>query len=52
MESELSDIFWVKLSRQKCKLLSPRGTQSRAASAVFCLFLKKHTNMLNQTVKI
>ena len=49
MRSELFCIFWVKLV---AKNIVPDflGTQHRAASAVWCLFLKKYTNFLNQTV--
>ena len=43
MESELPDIYIV--------LGFPR-IQQRDASAVWCLFQKKHTNILNQTVTL
>ena len=43
MGSELSGIFQVKLVAKNIVSL---GTQDKAASAVSCLFLKKHTNVL------
>ena len=49
MESDLFCMFWVKLAANTIVLGSP-GTQSWAASAVWCLFLKKHTHFRNQTV--
>ena len=50
MESEFSGVFLCKTGGQNLVLRSP-GTQSRAASAVWCLFLKKHTNVVNQTAR-
>ena len=49
MESELFCIFWAKLVGKNIVLGFP-GTQRRAASAAWCLFLNKYTNFLNQTV--
>ena len=49
MESELSGIFQVKVVTKNI-VFGFLGTQSEAAFAVLCLFLKKHTNFLNQTV--
>ena len=51
MESELSGIFQVKVVTKNI-VFGFLGTQSEAAFAVLCLFLKKHTNFLNQTVTI
>ena len=44
MQSELSDIFHVKLVAKNIVLVCP-GTQHQTVSAVWCLFLKKHTNV-------
>ena len=49
MESELSDIFWVKVIAKNIPLGS-LGTQRQAVFAIWCLFLKKHANFQNQTV--
>ena len=49
MGSELFCVFWVKLVTKNIVFGFP-GTQRRGASAVWCLFLKKYTNFLNQTV--
>ena len=51
MESKLSGIFRVKLVAKYIVLESP-GTEGQAASAMRCLFLKKHTNVVNQTVRL
>ena len=51
MESEFSGIFRVKLVA-KIIVLGSQGTQRRAVSAVWCLFLKKHTNVVNHTVRV
>ena len=51
MESELSSIFRVKVITTNIVLGSP-GTQREAVSAVWCPFLKKHTNALSQTVTL
>ena len=40
-----------KSSRQNI-LLGSLGTQHQAASAIWCLFLKKHTRFLNQTLTL
>ena len=50
MKSELSSIFQVKVVT-KNKVFGSLGTQGKAVFAV-CLFLKKHTNFLNQTVTL
>ena len=42
MESELSGIFRVKLFAR----------YNQAVSTIWCLFLEKHTNILNRTVGI
>ena len=51
MESELSDIFRVKVVANNV-LLGSLGTQHQAVFAMWCLFLKKHTNFQNQTVTL
>ena len=51
MESEFLGIFPVKVVA-KNTLLGSQGTQRQAAFAMWCLFLKKQTNFLNQTVKL
>ena len=51
MESELSGIFQVKVVPKNIVFVS-LGTQGKAAFAVWCLFLKKHTNFLNKTVTL
>ena len=50
MESELLDIFRVKVVAKNI-LLGSLGTQRQAVFGV-CLFLKKQTNFLNQTVTL
>ena len=50
MESELSSIFRVKVVAKNI-LLRTLGTQRQAVFAMWCLFLKKKTNLLNQTVR-
>ena len=49
MESELSGIFQVKVVTKNI-VFGSLGTQRKAA--VLCLFLKKHTNFLSQTVTL
>ena len=49
MEFEHSGIFWVKKIAKNIRLGS-LGTQRHVVSAMWCFFLKKHTNFLNQTV--
>ena len=49
MKSELCGIFRVKMVAKNIGLGS-LGTQRQAAFAVWCLFLQKNTNFLNQTV--
>lgn len=52
IESEVSSIFRVKLMVKNI-LFGPWGCNTElAASAVWCLFLKKHTNVVNQTVRV
>ena len=51
MEFELSGIFRVKVVA-KTILFGSLGTQRQAVLAVRCLFLKKHTNFLKQTVTL
>ena len=50
-EFSLSSIFQVKVVAKNINLES-LGTKSQAVSAVWWLFLKKHTNFLNQTVTL
>ena len=47
MESDLPDIIRVKVVASNF-LLGSLGTQHQAVFAIWCLFLKKHTNFLNQ----
>ena len=49
MESELPGIIQVKAVAKNI-LLRSLGTQHQAVFAMSCLFLKKHTKFLNQTV--
>ena len=49
MEFELSGIFRVKVIIKNI-VLGSLGTQRQAVLAVWCLVLKKHTNILNQTL--
>ena len=49
MESEFSDIFQVQVVTKNI-LFEYLETQRRAVFAMWCLFLKKHANFLNQTV--
>ena len=49
MEFELSGIFLVKVVAKNIVLVT-LGTQRQAVLAVWCLFLKKYTNFLNQTL--
>ena len=49
MEFQLSRIFRVKVVVKNI-VLGFLGTQRQAVLAVWCLFLKKHTNFLNQTL--
>ena len=49
MEFQLSRIFRVKVVVKNI-VLAFLGTQRQAVLAVWCLFLKKHTNFLNQTL--
>ena len=51
MESELSGIFRVKLVAKNILLVSLEN-QRQDGFAIKCLFLKKHTNFLNQTVTL
>ena len=51
IESELSGLFQVKVAAKNI-VFGSLGTQRKAAFAVWCLFLKKHTNILNQTVTL
>ena len=51
LESEFSDIFWIKLFAKYIVLWS-QGTQHGQIFAVSYLFLKKHTNNLNRTVTL
>lgn len=51
IKSELSDIFRVKVVT-KYIVIGYLGTQSQVAFAVWCLFLKKDTNFLNQAVTL
>ena len=51
MDSESFGIFRVKLVAKNI-VLGPLGTQHQAVLAVWCLFLKKHTKFLNQTVTL
>ena len=46
MEFELFGIFWVKVGTKNLVL----GTQCQVVLEVWCLFLKKHTNFLSQTI--
>ena len=48
MEFQLSRIFRVKVVVKNI-VLGFLGTQRQAVLAVWCLFLKKHTNFQNQT---
>ena len=48
---ELSGIFWVKVVAKNI-VLGSLGTQHQAFFAVWCHFLKKHANFLNQTVTL
>ena len=49
MEFELSGIFLVKVVAKNI-VLGSLGTQLQVVLAAWCLFLKKHTNFLNQTL--
>ena len=49
MEFQLSRIFRVKVVVKNI-VLGFLGTKRQAVLAVWCLFLKKHTNFLNQTL--
>ena len=49
MESELSDISRVNVVSKNI-VLEYLGTQREAVSAVWRLFLKKHKNIVNQTL--
>ena len=49
MKSELLGIIRVKVVA-KNMLLGSLGTQYQPVFAMRCLFLKEHTNFLNQTV--
>ena len=51
MQSELSDIFRVKVVAKNI-LLGSLATQRQAVFAMWCLFLKKHTNFPNETVTL
>ena len=51
MGSEFSGIFGVNVVA-KNTVFGSLGTQHQAVSAVWCLFLKKYTNVLNQTVTL
>ena len=51
MEFEHSVIFQIKLVTKNI-LPGSMGTQSQAVFAMWCLFLKKHTYFLNQTVTL
>ena len=51
MEFELSGIFRVKVVAKNI-VLGSLGTQRQAVLAVCCLFLKKYTNFMKQTVTI
>ena len=51
MKSELPGIIRVKVVTQNI-LLGSLGTQHQAVFAMWCLFLKKHTKFLNQTVTL
>ena len=51
MKSELSSISRVKVVTKYIVLGSLR-IQRQAVFAVLCLFLKKHSNFLNQTVTL
>ena len=51
VEFEPSGIFQVKVVTEDI-VLGSLGTQRKAAFAIWCLFLKKHTNFLNQTVTL
>ena len=49
MKSEVFGIFRVKVVTKYIGIGS-LGTQKQASFTVWCLFLKKNTNFLNQTV--
>ena len=49
MKSEIPGIILVKVVAKNI-LLASLGTQHQAVFAMLCLFLKKHTKFLNQTV--
>ena len=51
MKSELSGIFRIKLVA-KYIVLGSQGTQRGHVFAVWYLFLKTHTNNMNQTVTL
>ena len=51
MEFELAGIFRVKVVAKNI-LLGSLGTQRQAVLAVSCLFLKKHTHFLKQTITL
>ena len=51
MQTEFSGVFRVKLIAKNIVLEFP-GIQGQVVSAVWCLFLKKHTNALKQTVTV
>ena len=51
VEFKPSGIFQVKVVTEDIVFRS-LGTQRKAAFAIWCLFLKKHTNFLNQTVRL
>ena len=52
MESELSTFFfWVKLDAKNI-VLGSLGDQCRVVSAAWCIFMKKHADVLNHTVRL
>ena len=51
LESDLPGIIRLKVVAKNI-LLGSLGTQHRAVFAMWCHFLKKHTNFLNQTVAL
>ena len=50
MEPELSIIFRVKIVAKNV-VLGSQGAQHQAAYVVSCFFLKKHTNVVAQSVR-
>ena len=51
MQSDIYSIFQLKVVTKNI-VFEPLGTQPKASFALWCLFLKKQTNFLNQTVTL